>query len=230
VQLDEKKNYFCKAKKSEMTDNLENANELVEKIKGNKNFKATAIAVGAVVILILGYVGYDSAIAQPANEKSKTSYWKELILLENDSLDLALEGFEVIAKKHDGKIGGEVSNFVTGRLYMEKGEFATAIKFLEKTDVNDVYVSSMAIGLQGDCYVELNDFAKAVKLYEKAANLKSNEMTSPVYLKKAGLVYELELKNFAKATELYTRIETEFNDFAKSNNIEKYIARASNKE
>ena len=50
------------------------------------------------------------------------------------------------------------------------------------------------------------------------------------YLKKAALVYELELKNFEKATELYTQIEKDYFDYAKTNNIEKYIARSSNKE
>jgi tetratricopeptide (TPR) repeat protein len=213
-----------------MSENLENANELIEKIKSNKKFKMATIAVGAVVVLVLGYVAYYNFIHLPAEEKSRTAYWRELIMVENDSLDVALEGFESIAKQYDGKSGGEVSNYMAGRILMQKGQFEDALKYLEKADLDDVYLGSMIIGLQGDCHVELKNFDKAVKLYEKAAGRQENEMTSPMFLKKAALVYELELKNFDKATELYKRIEMEYYDYAKTNNIEKYIARASNKQ
>jgi tetratricopeptide (TPR) repeat protein len=213
-----------------MSENLENANELIEKIKSNKKFKMASIAVGAVVVLVLGYVAYYNFIYLPAEEKSRTAYWRELIMVENDSLDVALDGFESIAKQYDGKSGGEVSNYMAGRILMQKGQFEDALKYLEKADLDDVYLGSMVIGLQGDCHVELKNFDQAVKLYEKAAGRQENEMTSPMFLKKAALVYELELKNFDKATELYKRIEMEYYDYAKTNNIEKYIARASNKQ
>lgn len=213
-----------------MSENLENANELIEKIKSNKNFRLAAIAVGAVVVLILGYVAYYNFVHLPAEEKSRTAYWRELLMVENDSLDVALDGFQSIGKQYDGKTGGEVSNYMAGRILMDKGQFEEALKYLEKADLNDVYLGSMIIGLQGDCHVELKNFDKAVKLYEKAAARKDNEMTSPMYLKKAALVYELELKNFEKATELYKQIEMDYYDYAKTINIEKYIARASNKQ
>lgn len=213
-----------------MTDNLENTNELIEKIKSNKTFKTVAIIVGAAVVLVLGYVVYYNLVFVPNNEKSKVAYWEELIALENDSLDLALEGLESIASKYDGKVGGEVSNYLSGRILMEQGEFEEALSYLSKADISDVYVGSMVIGLQGDCHAELGNFEKAVEFYMNAAKRKANEMTTPNYLKKAALVYELELKDFAKATELYKQIENEYFDYYKTNNIEKYIARASNKE
>jgi tetratricopeptide (TPR) repeat protein len=225
-----KKYIFAQLKNTKMSENLENANELIEKIKSNKTFKLAAIAVGAVVVLVLGYVAYYNFVYLPAEEKSHTAYWRELIMVENDSLDVALDGFESIAKQYDGKTGGEVSNYMAGRILMEKGQFEDALKYLEKVDLEDVYLGSMVIGLQGDCYVELKKFDQAVKLYEEAASRKPNEMTTPMYLKKAALVYELELKNFEKATELYKQIELDYYEYAKSNNIEKYIARASNKQ
>ena len=213
-----------------MSDNLENTSEFIERLKSNKKFKMVAMAVGAAVVLILGYVVYYNLVYVPQNEKSKTAYWLELVQLENDSLDIALDGLQSIAKNYDGKIGGEISNYLSGRILMEKGEYQDALKFLEKADIEDVYVGTMVIGLQGDCHAELGNFEKAVKLYEKAAKRQPNEMTTPAYLKKAGLVYELELKNFEKAASLYTQIENDYYDYAKMNNIEKYIARASNKQ
>jgi len=213
-----------------MSDNLGNAKELIERLKSNKKFKMIAITVIAAVVLVLGYVVYYNLVFIPNNEKSKTVYWEELIQLENDSLDLALDGLESLAKKYDGKIGGEISNYLTGRILMDKGEFESAIKYLDNADITDVYIGTMVIGLKGDCHSELGNYEKAVKLYEQAAKRQPNEMTTPTYLKKAALVYELELKNFEKATELYTQIEKDYFDYAKTNNIEKYIARSSNKE
>lgn len=226
----EKKIIFATLNNVKMTDNLENSNEFLEKVKSNKTFKMSAIAVGTLIVIVLGIVAYRTMIYAPAVEQSKSAYWQDLVYLESDSLDLALQGFEAVAAKYDGKVGGEVSNYLAGRILMDKGEFESALSYLEKTDLEDVYASSMAVGLQGDCHVELGNFDKAVQLYTQAADKNANEMTSPMYLKKAALVYELELKNFKKAEELYKKIESEYFDYYKTNNIEKYIARASNKQ
>jgi tetratricopeptide (TPR) repeat protein len=86
------------------------------------------------------------------------------------------------------------------------------------------------IGLQGDCYSELGRFKDALDMYEDAAAKNENEFTSPEYLFKAGLVAEMELKDFAKATELYEKIRDNFAMYADQKKIEKYIARASNKK
>ena len=51
------------------------------------------------------------------------------------------------------------------------------------------------------------------------------DLTSPTYLKKAGLCAE-QLKDFKKATECYERIRDEYSSFARTNNIEKYVGRA----
>jgi len=82
--------------------------------------------------------------------------------------------------------------------------------------------------LQGDCKSELKKYDEALELYIEAADLNENEKTSPEYLFKAGLVAE-KLNDFEKASELYTRIKSNYLTFSNSKAIDKYIARTKNK-
>jgi len=58
----------------------------------------------------------------------------------------------------------------------------------------------------------------------KAVASTDNEFYNPMYLLKAGQVYELD-GNKEKALEQYTRIKEEYPESSEGNNIEKYIAR-----
>lgn len=212
-----------------MAEFFENPEQLIEKAKSSKTFKMVSYVVGAIALLVILWFSYQQFIFKPANEKSKTAYWRAMVYLENGEADNALEEFLRVAKKYDGKVGGEVSQYMAGRLYMDKGEFKTALKYLEKSKLNDLYLGTLVIGLQGDCHAELGDFKKAVKMYEKAAKRKANEFTTPMFLMKAALIHEMKLDNFKEAEKIYTRIEMDFYEYFKTNNVEKYQERAANK-
>ena len=96
------------------------------------------------------------------------------------------------------------------------------------TSYNVCYTKLLRIGLQGDCYSELGKYEEAADKYLEAAEANENDMTTPTYLFKAALVAE-ELKDFAKATELYEKIKADFPSFATTKQIDKYISRAKNK-
>lgn len=200
----------------------------LDNLKNNKKYKLAGYAVGAILILIAVYFIYNEYIYKPSNERSKTIYWPEMVMLQNDSLDFALDGFQSYAKKYDGKVGGEVSSYLAGRILMDKGEFKMALKYLSDASLEDVYVGTMVLGLQGDCYSELGNFNKAVEFYEKAIQRKPNNFTTPRYLMKAALIYELKLKNNEKAQACYEQVKNDYFEFSKTVNIDKYIARASN--
>lgn len=197
--------------------------------KENKQLKNSTIAIATVLVLILGYIVYRQFIFGPKEEKSKTAYFKGLNLAAKDSTDAAITELTAVVKKYDGTKGGEIAQFTLARQYMTKGNFKKAIELLEDVDVSDTYVAARVVGLQGDCKSELGAFADAVKLYEEAAAVNENEYTSPEYLFKAALVSELELKDFAKALELYEKVRDNYGTFSSQKTIEKYIARVSNK-
>jgi phosphotransacetylase len=62
----------------------------------------------------------------------------------------------------------------------------------------------------------------------EAAEMQENDLTAPIYLKKAGLCAEA-LNNFDIASTNYKTIMDNYADFARENQIERYYARANNK-
>ena len=84
-------------------------------------------------------------------------------------------------------------------------------------------VSPALVGAIGDCYVELNETSKALDYFEKAADM-DNQVMSPVYLKKAGLVNE-SLNQLEKAEKNYTEIKEKYPKSPEAADIDKYLAR-----
>lgn len=201
---------------------------LKAKIQGDKKAKTTTYVAGAILGVVLLFFAYRMFIWTPSNEKSKDAYWRGLNFAAKDSTNQAIAELEMVVKKFDGKVGGENAQFILARQYMAKGEFKKALEHLEGVDVADTYVSVMSVGLQGDCYSEMKDFTKAGELYLEAAGSDDNELTTPMYLFKAGLCAERE-KDFQRATDCYTKIKDDYPNYASQKTIEKYLARASNK-
>lgn len=203
--------------------------ELKRQFKTNKVLRYVTIGVGVLVIAILGYLLYRQFIYKPANEKSKDSYWEGLNYAAKDSTDVAIDLLESNVKKFDGKVGGEVAQFVLARQLMDNKDYKGAIEHLKGVDVEDTYVAIMSVGLQADCLSQMKKYEDAANKYLEAADMIENELTTPMYLMKAGLCAE-EIKNFPKAAEFYQRIMDDYPSYAGQNQVEKYLARASNKK
>jgi tetratricopeptide (TPR) repeat protein len=77
----------------------------------------------------------------------------------------------------------------------------------------------------GDAYSELKEYNKAITFYKKAAEKNKNTFTSPLFLKKLGLVYE-EQKEFESAVETYKKIKTDFPESVEAASVDAYIARS----
>jgi tetratricopeptide (TPR) repeat protein len=202
--------------------------DLKHKFESNKKTKQITYAVGGLIVLVLLYFAYRQFIWSPSNEKSKDAYWIGLNYAAQDSTEQAIQELKNVVKKYDGKVGGENAQFVLARQYMSKGEFKKALNELEGTSFDDTFLSAMSKGLQADCHSEMKDFDKAYDLYMKAAGMNENELTTPMYLFKAGLCAE-KLKKYEDAASCYTKIKDDYTSFASQKYIERYVARASNK-
>ena len=206
-------------------DNL-SFEDIKSKFSSNKKFKIAGYALGGLILLGLLYFLYRQFIWMPSNEKSNDSWWVGMNFIEKDSTNQAIKSLEPVVKKYDGKSGGEISQFLLARQYMEKGQFQKAIKNLEGVDVNDTYIRIYSIGLQGDCYSELKKYDTAIEKYLEAADEEDNDFTTPMYLLKAGLCAE-KTKDYEAATSYYTRILDDYPAYGSQKAIEKYIARTS---
>ncbi len=195
------------------------------------NQKIILIVLGAIIVIVLAYMGYKKYILKPKEIEAQSQMFMAEKYFEQDSLDLAINGdgnylgFIDIIDEYRVTKSANLANYYLGICYLKKGEFNDAIKYLKKFKSKDQIVAPMAIGAIGDAYMELGDKQKAADYYLEAANKNDNDFISPLFLKKAGQTYE-ELNKFDKAVEVYKKIQKNYNKSFEAREIEKYIARA----
>lgn len=218
-------------------DHTEEKIQVVEEVLGKseqfieKNQKLITIVVGALILLVLGYFGFQKFYLAPREKEAQAQMFMAQKYFEQDSLKLALNGdgnylgFLSIIDDYGMTKAANLSHYYTGMIYLKKGDFNNAILQLKKFDSNDEFVGPMATGAIGDAYMEQNNIEKAIEYYLKAADLKKNDLTSPQFLLKAGWACETAGK-YDKAVKAYERIQKEFTKSMESRDIEKYIARA----
>lgn len=194
------------------------------------NRNTLLIIAGILVVLFVGYFAFTRLYQQPRNQEGMELLWKAEYWFEIDSLNKALignesyYGFEYIADEYSGTQAGELAAYYTGVIYLKNGDYQRAISYLKDADLDDAIVGAMAKGSLGDAYVELGNFDKAISSYNDAINHSKNSLTTPLYLKKQGLVYEDQGK-FKEALKNYERIKKDFKTSTEARSIDSYIAR-----
>jgi TolA-binding protein len=197
----------------------------------NKNKKNINIAIIAIVVLMGIYFAYRMFYLEPKEREAQAAIFNAQGWFEKDSFNLALNGqgekagFLTIADDYGMTKAGNLAHYYAGVCLMKKGDFAGAIDQLEDFSSSNKLLGPMAEGLLGDAYSESGDVEKAVKHYIKAASMSHNKLTSPVFLKKAGLAYE-SLKKYDDAANAYEKIKKDYFDAPEAQDIDKYIARA----
>ncbi|MBP6978764.1 MAG: tetratricopeptide repeat protein [Bacteroidales bacterium] len=195
-----------------------------------KNQKILYIIIGAIIVIVLGFFGFKKLYMAPREKEAQSQMFMAEKYFEKDSLRLALNGdgnylgFLDIIQDYKLTRTAKLAHYYTGLCYLHLGEFQTAIDYLKKFSSKDQIISSMALGATGDAYLELDNRDKALEYYLKAVDNNSNNYTTPMFLLKAGMTYELKGNN-ASALELYERIRDEFRTSYEFRNIDKYIAR-----
>jgi len=216
-------------------DNLANIEGAISKteqfVEGNKkNLSYGVLAIFAVVLMILGY-----------NEtEAYNTIWHAEQYFNQDSLEWALNGhdenpgFLDIIDEYGSTKSGNLAYYYAGISYFrmaQKAEaseanalYEEAIDMLKDFSSDDLNVKPMAIGAIGDCEMELGNQEDAISYYIQAARLVDNELTTPLFLKKAGMTYSIQ-GNHEDALNLFKEIKTKYFKSAEANEIKKYIAR-----
>lgn len=198
----------------------------------NKNKKILTIALGALVVLVGGYMYYTEMIQKPKEKKAQEELFTAEFFFAKDSFNLALNGregefygFLQVIDEYGSTKAGNLANYYAGICYLRMGQFEDAISHLKKFKSSDVILGPMALGCIGDAYRELGQSEEAVSYYEKAAGKSDNAFTAPMYLKKAGMTYEEDLKDLEKALKAYTKIREEYGNSTEGRDIGRYITR-----
>lgn len=194
------------------------------------NQKAFIYGLVGVLVVVLGIIGYFKLIREPhVKEAYSVSFMAERYFVQ-DSFNLALNGdgdnlgFIDIVDEYNNTPMGNAAKYYAGVCFMRLKDFESAIEYLEKFKSTDPMVGALAKSLIGDANLELGNIDAALDNYLKAIEQADNELLSPMLLMKAGRTYELQ-KDYAKALEIYKRIDTEYYGTTEHRNIEKYIKR-----
>ena len=196
------------------------------------NQRMISIVIGAIVVVILGYFGFQRYYIEPKTTEAQELMFQAQKYFESDSLDKALYGdgnnlgFMDIADEFSMTDPGNLANYYAGIIHLKKADYDQAIDYLEAFDGTDHIVGPMATAAIGDAYLELGDLSKGAAYYLEAANQDDNDLTTPLFLFKAGQTYEL-LKEYDKALRAYERIKNNYPKSNESREIDKYIGRAT---
>jgi tetratricopeptide (TPR) repeat protein len=222
---------MAKNKKDENPQTISNVEQTLTRTEHflEENYKALLIGLGILVALV-GIVWLGKLYLNKRNDEAQSQMYQAERYLEMDSLKLALNGdgnylgFLDIAKDYKFTNSGNLARYSAGICYLHLGDYQEAIDFLNKYSKKDKVIGSLAIGATGDAYVELGDLDKGISKYIEAADFAKNSFNTPLFLMKAGEIYELNGK-YAEALTVYERIEREYPESTEGTTIEKYIAR-----
>ncbi len=195
-----------------------------------KNQKTIIAVIGAVVLVVIGYMAYNNYIVEPKSKAAIIEIAEAQYYFDVDSFSLALDGdgtnlgFLDIIEEYSSTPTGNLAYYYAGVCYARLGQFEKAIDYLNNFKSDDINLAPVAIGLKGDCYLEMGNPKAALKAYKKAYAYK-NTLTAPIYLLKAGVVFEKE-GNYQEALDAYNNIKDNYGSTNEGRIIDKQIARA----
>ncbi len=227
-----------KGKKVEKTQQqFENIEETLTKteefIANNQKVLSTVVVV--LIVLILGFFAVRKYYLEPKSKEAQEQIYPAQHYFEVDSLNKALYGdgnhlgFVDISKTYKYTKAGNLANYYAGVAFLRKGDFDQAIHYLDKFKSDDELVGPMAKGAMADAYLSKGAEDEAANLYMVAADMKKNDFTSPLFLLKAGQLFE-KMGKYDRAIQAYTRIKKDYYKSLEARNINKYIARAEEKK
>lgn len=223
-------------KKTVQEDNLQELESALTKTEQfiEDNQKKIFIVLGAIVLLVGGYIAYHRYYLKPKEDEALSQMFMAENYFEKDSFNLAINGdgnylgFLDIIEDYGVTKAANRAKYYTGISYLHLGQHQDAIDYLKKFKTDDLLLGPVKEGAIGDAMLELGQKEDALNQYEKAYRATDNELTTPVYkMKAAGLLEEMN-KN-AEALKLYEEIKKDYPQSAEGTTIDKYIARVKMK-
>lgn len=170
------------------------------------------------LLIIAGCIfGYRALIVAPRANKAAEMITQAQLRFEGQTPDYALAldgdangaGLIQVVEKYGSTPSGNLAKHYAGICYLKQGDLENASKYLSMYStvkgVPGALINAQNYGLQGDIAVNLKDYKKAVNFFDKAIKAADNNLTAPMYLRKAGLA-EQALGNNDKAKAYYEQI------------------------
>ncbi len=222
---------MAKNRKEEDPKAIKNVEQTLSKTEQflEENYKSLLIGLG-VIVVIIGLFWLGKIYLNKRNNEAQSQMYQAQRYLESDSLNLALNGdgnylgFLDIAKEYKRTNAGNLARYAAGICYLHLGKYQDAIDYLDKYTKKDKVIGSLAVGAEGDAYVELGNIEKGISKYLEAADFANNSFNTPIFLLKAGELYEMTNK-YSDALKVYQKIKDQYSESTEGSTIDKYIAR-----
>ena len=188
------------------------------------NQKALTYVLGAVLVVLIIIIGGNRFYLKPLNEKASAEMFYAERFFQIDSFNLALNGYGTypgflnIMDDYGMSKSAKLARYYAGVCYHRLGDYDEAINYLEKFNTRDLLVGAAKYSTLGDAYVEKGELKKAAAAYQKGIQNYTNTFSSPIMLKKLGIVYE-ELGDLDQALSVYRQIETEYPESAEGREV-----------
>ena len=198
------------------------------------NQKVLTYILGGLILVLLIIVGGNRYYLKPLNEEAAADMYYAERFFEIESFNLALNGYGTypgflnVIDDYGISKSAKISRYYAGICYHQLGDHPSAIEMLNKFKTDDLLVGAAKYSTLGDAYVELGDYGKAVSAYRNGIEKYENNFSTPIMLKKLGLVYE-ELNRLDDALEAFRAIESTYPETPEGNEIKKYIGRVEAK-
>jgi len=198
------------------------------------NQKALTYILGGLIVVLLIVIGGNRYYLKPLNEEAASDMYYAERFFEMDSFNLALNGYGTypgflnVIDDYGISKSAKISKYYAGVCYHQLGDYEAAVNLLNKFKTDDLLVGAAKYSTLGDAYVEMGDMSKAISAYKSGIEKYENNFSSPIILKKLGLVYE-ELNQLDDALETYKVIESTYPGTSEGKEIKKYIGRVESK-
>ncbi|WP_185863329.1 tetratricopeptide repeat protein [Blattabacterium cuenoti] len=137
-------------------------------------------------------------------------------------------GFLGVASKFYFTKAGNISKFYAGICYYKLGDYKESIKMMKSFSAKDKIISSIKYGIIGDAFTQIKNEKEALKNYIIAANIRENEITTPLYYYKAALL-NFYIGKYKDSKHFLEKIEKKYPFFLYKKNVEKYLMFIDNK-
>ena len=198
------------------------------------NQKALTYILGGLIVILLVIIAGNRYYLKPLNEEAAADMYYAERFFEMDSFNLALNGYGTypgflnVLDDYGISKSAKISKYYAGVCYHQLGDHEAAIQLLSKFKTDDLLVGAAKYSTLGDAYVEMNDLNKAISAYNNGIDKYENNFSTPILLKKLGLVYE-ELGKLNDALDTYKVIDSNYPGSAEGKEIKKYIGRVESK-
>ena len=182
--------------------------------------KMSYIFLGLLALGVVIY-GYRALVSQPRVAKAAELIAEAQARFDAETPDYALAltgdangaGFLDVIEQYGSTPSGNRAKHYAGICYLKQGDLEQAAAYLSKYSpvkgLPGAIINAQNYGLQGDVAVEQDDYKRAVALYEKAVEAADNNLTAPMYLRKAGLAARAAGDD-KQAVALFQRILDEY--------------------